>query len=97
MVKSELIEVLADKTFIPSHKAGKIIDEIFGSMTDTLAAGGRIEIRGFGSFEIRCFDSYDGRNPKPGELMAVKPKKSPFFNVGKDLRERIMAYSSDAS
>ena len=92
MVKSELIEVLADKTFIPSHKAEKIIDEIFGSMTDTLVAGGRIEIRGFGSFEIRNYDSYDARNPKTGELVAVKPKKSPFFKVGKDLKERIMAY-----
>jgi len=90
MVKSELIEALADRTFIPSHKAEKIINEIFGSMTAELAVGGRIEIRGFGSFEIRIFDSYDGRNPKTGELVVVKPKKGTYFKVGKELKERIM-------
>jgi integration host factor subunit beta len=58
-------------------------------MTDTLVAGGRIEIRGFGSFEIRSFDGYSGRNPKTGKLVNVKPKKSPFFKVGKELRVRI--------
>jgi len=58
-------------------------------MTDTLIAGNRIEIRGFGSFEIREYDGYTARNPKTGEQIEVKPKKLPFFKTGKDLKERI--------
>lgn len=58
-------------------------------MTDTLVSSNRIEIRGFGSFEIREYDGYTARNPKTGEQIEVKPKKLPFFKTGKDLKERI--------
>ena len=68
----------------------QVVLELFASMTETLLAGNRIEIRGFGSFEIRTYDSYTARNPKSGEKIDVKPKKSPFFKVGKELRERIL-------
>ena len=60
-------------------------------MADTLVAGDRIEIRGFGSFEIREYEGYSGRNPKTGLEVSVGPKKTPFFKVGKELKERIMA------
>ena len=58
-------------------------------MTEALAKGESIEIRGFGSFVIKKYDSYEGRNPKTGKKIKVKPKKLPFFKVGKDLREQV--------
>jgi len=58
-------------------------------MSEALVAGGGIEIRGFGSFTIREYDSREGRNPKSGEKIAVRQKKSPFFKAGKELKERI--------
>jgi integration host factor subunit beta len=68
--------------------------EIFGSMADTLIAGDRIEIRGFGSFESREYDGRTGRNPMTGVEVAVAAKIRPFFKVGKDLKERIMESGS---
>lgn len=89
MNKSELIEAIAARKNLSIVQADKIVNTIFDSMADALVAGDRIEIRGFGSFEIRDYQRYTGRNPKTGEEVAVKPKKSPFFKVGKDLKERV--------
>lgn len=94
MKRSDLIDKLAIRTDISNSIAEDVVMEIFGSMTDTLVAGNRIEIRGFGSFEIREYGSYAGRNPKTGEETIVASKRSPFFKVGKDLKERIMASGS---
>lgn len=93
MTKSDLIEKLATESEITISAADRIVTEVFASMAKTLVAGGRIEIRGFGSFEIREYVGHDGRNPKTGEIVIVKPKKSPFFKTGKDLKERIQASS----
>jgi len=90
MTRSELIEQLAQNKLISIRAAEWVIQEIFDSMTDTLIAGGRIEIRGFGSFEIREYEGHTGRNPKTGMEVSVGPKKLPFFKVGKELKERIM-------
>lgn len=89
MNKSELIETFVTKTGLPLKKAEEIVNTIFDAMTNTLQEGKRIEIRGFGSFVVNDYKSYVGRNPKTGEAIAVKPKKLPFFKVGKDLKERI--------
>lgn len=89
MTRSDLIEKLAELRSISYSVAEAVVLEIFGSMTDTLIAGNRIEIRGFGSFEIREYDGYTARNPKTGEQIEVKPKKLPFFKTGKDLKDRI--------
>jgi integration host factor subunit beta len=62
------------------------VDLIFGGMADALAKGERVEIRGFGSFKVKHYDGYQGRNPKTGEVLNVKPKKMPFFKCGKELR-----------
>lgn len=91
MKKSELIEKLAAEKSMSNAVAEAIVQEIFASMTETLIAGGRIEIRGFGSFELRNYAGRIGRNPKTGLEVTVKPKKSPFFKVGKELKERVMA------
>ncbi|SNB45611.1 integration host factor subunit beta [Geobacter sp. DSM 9736] len=89
MNKSELIEALAAKKGLSFKKAEEIINTIFDTMSDALVAGNRIEIRGFGSFVVNEYKSYTGRNPKTGESIEVKPKKLPFFKVGKELKERV--------
>jgi integration host factor subunit beta len=92
MIRSELIEMLAIEKNISSTVAETIVVEIFKCMTDTLISGNRIEIRGFGSFEVREYDGRNGRNPKTGVQIKVAPKKTPFFKVGRDLKERVLNY-----
>ncbi len=89
MNKSELIEALSLKRGISFKKSEEIVNTVFDSMTDAMLSGDRIEIRGFGSFVINEYKSYTGRNPKTGESIDVKPKKLPFFKVGKELKERV--------
>jgi integration host factor subunit beta len=89
MNKSELVEALANENGLTYKKAEEIVNLIFDSMAETLSDGGRIEIRGFGSFVVKDYKSYTGRNPKTGEVIKVRPKRLPFFKVGKELRERV--------
>ncbi len=89
MNKSELIEALAVQKGLSCKKAEEIINTVFDAMADALVSGDRIEIRGFGSFVVNEYKSYTGRNPKTGESIEVKPKKLPFFKVGKELKERV--------
>ena len=89
MNKSELIEKLALRSGINVMQAEEIVNLIYKKMKDTMVSGGRIEIRGFGSFVVKEYEAYQGRNPKTGEKIAVPPKKLPFFKVGKELKERI--------
>jgi integration host factor subunit beta len=89
MNKSDLIEELAKKENLTEAAAASIVGTVFGLFTDTLKKGGRIEIRGFGSFCLRQYDSYTGRNPKTGTPIKVAPKNLPFFKVGKELKERV--------
>jgi len=89
MNKSELVESLASKRNLTFRKSEEIINLIFDQMSTTLVRGGRIEIRGFGSFIVKEYKSYMGRNPKTGQVIHVRPKKLPFFKVGKELREMV--------
>jgi integration host factor subunit beta len=89
MNKSELVESLSVKSELTYKMAEEIVNLIFNSMAEELADGGRIEIRGFGSFIVKDYKSYVGRNPKTGEAIKVDTKKLPFFKVGKELRERV--------
>ena len=89
MNKSELVEALATRNGLTYKKSEEIVNIIFDSMSDTLTAGGRIEIRGFGSFVVKDYQSYMGRNPKTGEMIQVKPKKLPFFKPGTELKARV--------
>jgi integration host factor subunit beta len=89
MNKSELTEILAQKQKLTNSEAAKIINTLLNSMSEALGNGENVEIRGFGSFSVREYDSYTGRNPKTGEKVTVKPKKLPYFKVGKELREAV--------
>ena len=89
MNKSELIEALSQDINVPLREADSIANTVLDSMTDALGSGDSIEIRGFGSFVVKEYGSYQGRNPKTGQKIKVPPKKLPFFKVGKELREKV--------
>ena len=89
MNRSELIEQLAIKKDISNKRAEEIVNLVFNSMTEAMVSGDRIEIRGLGSFVVKEYESYTGRNPKTGESITVRPKKLPFFKVGKELKEMV--------
>ena len=90
MNKSYLIEVLSEEAKLDSQTGEFVVDEVFNAMTEALVKGDGVEIRGFGSFAVRKYASYTGRNPKTGKNISVSPKKLPFFKVGKELRERVI-------
>lgn len=89
MNKSQLVDTVASKFNLPRKKVEKSVDLVFDSMAATMAGGGRVEIRGIGSFAIRYYGAYTGRNPRTGEEINVKPKKLPYFKVGKELKLRV--------
>jgi len=89
MNKLELIATLKNETGISKAEAAKVVEIFFGSMTDSLANGERVEIRGLCSFFVKDYKSYIGRNPKTGAKVVITPKKLPFFKCGKELKERV--------
>jgi integration host factor subunit beta len=89
MTKSDLVDSVSEKLQLPRGKAELIINGVFDCMERALRGGDRIEIRGFGSFEIRHYKAYEGRNPRTGDPVGVQPKRLPFFKVGKELKERV--------
>jgi integration host factor subunit beta len=95
MTKSEVIDHLTEKLRMPKGRVEQLVNVIFESMEQALRRGERIEIRGFGSFEVREYKAYEGRNPRTGESVYVRPKRLPFFKVGKELKERINGSDPD--
>ncbi len=90
MTKFQLIQRLMEKSNnLAQQDAKTIVNTIFTSMSNSLAKGERIEIRGFGNFTVRNYQSYQGRNPRTGTKVDVAPKRLPFFKVGKELKERV--------
>lgn len=89
MNKSQLADALAQEMNIPLREASPIIDTVLETMVAALASGDSIEIRGFGSFVVKHYQAYTGRNPKTGTSIDVPPKKLPFFKVGKELKEKV--------
>ncbi|HBH60370.1 MAG TPA: integration host factor subunit beta [Nitrospiraceae bacterium] len=90
MTKSVLIEKISEKLEGLSKKQTEVIIEtIFESIKDSLAKGGKVEIRGFGNFRLRSRNARKARNPKTGAGVDVPPKKVPYFKVGKELREMV--------
>ena len=97
MIKSELIDTLAAENLDLSRKdVERAVSAILDGMTDALAEGGRVELRGFGAFSVRDRPARTGRNPRTGEPVDVRAKRAPFFKSGKELRERLNA-EGDAS
>jgi integration host factor subunit beta len=88
MTKSDLIKALSEEMEISEVAAEEAVNTIFSSISSALIQGDRVEIRGLGSFRVKDYEGYMGRNPATGEKIKVKPKKLPFFKCGKELRER---------
>jgi len=89
MNKLELINALKNEGMISKKEAATIVDLFFDKISTALAEGGRVEIRGLCSFFVKEYKSYQGRNPRTGEKVKIKPKKLPFFKIGKELKERV--------
>ena len=89
MNKSELIEELSERTGHSPRLTDQIVRIFFDRIKSALSAGDKVEIRGFGSFTLKKYRGYFGRNPKTGETVEVKPKQLPVFRTGKDLRSRV--------
>ena len=89
MNKSELIQKLAQQCNISTDEAKLCVDIFVDQMRKALLDGDRIEIRGFGSFKMKEYEGYTGRNPKTGESVQVKPKRMPFFRAGKELKDLV--------
>jgi integration host factor subunit beta len=89
MTRSQLIELMAKREGLPVRNTRRVVDVVFDSIGESLGDGNRAEIRGFGSFKVKDYSSYQGRNPKTGEVIQVREKKLPYFKVGKELRERV--------
>jgi len=90
MTKSGLIEEVARLTpHISKKDTEVVVNTIFDSMIEALKSGERIEIRGFGSFQVKVREAREGRNPKTGEPVHIGAKRTPFFKVGKELKEMV--------
>jgi len=89
MLKSDLINILVSKRGITQKQAEATVETIFESMKDALCRGENIEIRGLGAFHVKHYDGYQGRNPKTGQVIPVKPKRGLLFRTGKELRDRV--------
>lgn len=89
MTKADLINIIAEKAHLQHKQSEIVVNMVFDMMTEALKKDDRIEIRGFGSFVNRSYGSYQGRNPKTGQVVQVPPKRVPFFKVGKELKEMV--------
>ena len=89
MNRSDVISVLKEEARLSRKEAERVTDAFFSAIEETLIKGERVEIRGFGSFTVKRYKSYTGRNPKTGEPISVPEKKLPFFKVGKELKEMV--------
>lgn len=89
MNKGKLIESLTNNLGITKTDSKECVESIFAAMTDALAKGDRIEIRGFATFKIKEYEPYQGRNPKSGELIRVSGKRLPYFKMCNELKQRV--------
>ncbi|MGA1795025.1 MAG: integration host factor subunit beta [bacterium] len=89
MTKADLVMEVAKQTSLTKKESETVIKTIFGSISEALSAGDKVELRGFGSFRVRDRKSRQGRNPKTGDTVKVPAKKVPFFKAGKELRAMV--------
>ncbi len=90
MIRSELVKDIADRfPGLTLADVESVTEILLDSITAQLAAGGRVELRGFGTFTVRSRNAREGRNPRTGETVAVAAKQVPHFKAGKELRDRL--------
>jgi integration host factor subunit beta len=91
MTKSELVEAVAKRNDISKNQAELVVNCVFDAMVAALERDEGIELRGFGTFTVRKYNPYKGRNPKSGKVVSVPEKRMPFFRVGKALKALLNA------
>lgn len=92
MIRSELLQVLSRQNpDLRAEEVERVVDIFFDEISEKLAKGGRVELRGFGAFSTRERDARQGRNPRTGETVSVPGKKVPYFKPGKEMRHRLNA------
>jgi len=89
MTKSELIDQVAEKSGLTKKDSGKAVDAVFSAMTEALTKGDKVQLVGFGSFEVRERSARTGRNPQTGATIKIKARKVPVFKPGKALKEAV--------
>jgi integration host factor subunit beta len=89
MLKSDIVAILEERHDVTQKQAEATVDVIFEAMREALIAGENIEIRGLGAFHVKHYGAYQGRNPKTGNPIAVKPKRGLLFRAGKELKDRV--------
>ena len=90
MIRSELIQIIADQNpHLFQRDVERIVNTVFDEITNAMANGDRVELRGFGAFSVKKRDARVGRNPRTGESVSVSEKHVPFFETGKLLRDRL--------
>lgn len=87
--KTELVEAVSVECNLSVRETRKILETILKTMSDAMSRGESIELRGLGTFKVKQYGSYTGRNPKTGEAVSIKPKKLPFFTVGRELKNAV--------
>ena len=96
MIKSELVQrIAAQNPHLYQRDVENIVNAILGEITNAMARGDRVELRGFGAFSIKKRDARLGRNPRTGAPVPVSQKTIPFFKTGKQLRDRLNGKESD--
>jgi integration host factor subunit beta len=92
MIRSELVQSLAQaNSGLTAREVDKIVELFFEEIVERLAAGGRVELRGFGAFSTRARDGRTGRNPRTGDAVTIDSKRVPYFKPGKEVRQRLNA------
>ncbi len=89
MNKSELIEAVSEKTEVTKKVAEKVVNAVFESISDSLAGGDKVQVIGFGTFDVRRREAREGRNPATGEKIAIPALKAPVFKAGKNLKDKV--------
>lgn len=89
MNKTELVKRIAEENVIPQKQAAAIVDSIFGAITDTVAAGEKVSIPGFGTFESKHREARTGRNPRTKEAVEIPASTVPSFKAGKAFKEKV--------
>jgi integration host factor subunit beta len=89
MTKADLITMIADKLKFPWARAELLVDVVFDCVEQSMSRGEKIEVRGFGTFQVRSYRAYRGRNPRTGQIVAVSPKRLPHFKVSIEFATRI--------
>ncbi|WP_315973249.1 MULTISPECIES: integration host factor subunit beta [unclassified Bartonella] len=90
VIKSELVQIIASRNpHLFQRDVENIVSTVFNEISDALAEGNRVELRGFGAFSVKNRPSRVGRNPRTGDAVEVEEKWVPFFKTGKELRDRL--------